>query len=194
MTSLIYLASSSPRRQELLRQVGIAFVPLVPQVDEALRAGEAAPDYVLRLARAKAHAGLERMCTQGLAAAPVLGADTSVVLDGRVLGKPRDRAEGEAMLQSLAGRTHQVLTAICVCAGAQVQTALRISEVSFAPLDAAAIAAYWASGEPCDKAGAYAIQGRAAGFIVGLHGSYSGVVGLPLYETVQALRAIGFNA
>ena len=194
MSHFIYLASTSPRRQELLRQVGVAFVPLAPHVDETQLAQEDAAAYVARLARAKAAAGVALIQAQHLAAAPVLGADTSVVIDGEVLGKPRDRGDGEAMLQRLAGRSHQVMTAICAQHAQQEQTALSISEVSFAPLDAATIAAYWASGEPLDKAGAYAIQGRAAGFITYLRGSYSGVVGLPLFETLQALRALGFKA
>lgn len=185
----LYLASSSPRRQELLRQLGLRFEVVAPAVDEAVQANEAPRDYVLRLARAKAAAG------QGLVAAracaPILGADTAVVLDGEILGKPRDRTDGIALLQRLASRTHEVLTGLCLIHEHGVETALSCTRVRFGPLSAEDCANYWDSGEAADKAGGYGIQGRAAAFVAEIHGSYSGVVGLPLYELAQLLKMIG---
>lgn len=191
--AFIYLASGSPRRQELLRQIDIPFVTLTAAIVETPHPGEAACGYVARLAQAKAAAGLAVCRAQGLAPAPILAADTEVVVDGEILGKPGDPAAAAAMLARLAGRTHSVLTALSLIHGAQRYDAVSESQVSFAPLSGAHIARYCASAEPYDKAGGYAIQGRAGAFVRELHGSYSGVVGLPLYELMQGLKAIGWT-
>ncbi|MEK7816441.1 MAG: nucleoside triphosphate pyrophosphatase, partial [Pseudomonadota bacterium] len=185
MTDFIYLASASPRRQELLRQIGLGFEAMPSDLDEVPQPGERPADYVLRVARDKARHVAARMQEQ--ASHPVLGADTEVVLDGEILGKPRDRGHGLDMLRRLSGRTHEVLSGVCVVHGEREYTALSVSRVTFRPLTAAEIAAYWDTGEPADKAGAYAIQGRAAAFIERLEGSYSGVMGLPLYELAGIL-------
>ena len=187
----LYLASSSPRRQQLLRQLGIDFEVAVPDVDEALQAGETPREYVGRLAMAKAQAVHRRRA--GARPAPVLAADTAVVLAGEILGKPRDRTDGIAMLQRLAGRTHEVLTGLCLIHEHGVESALAVTQVRFGALTEAECECYWDSGEPVDKAGGYGIQGRAAAFVAELHGSYSGVVGLPLYELAQLLKAIGWQ-
>jgi len=184
----IYLASASPRRQELLRQLGIAFDIVVTHVPEAPSIGETARAYVQRLARTKAEAGARLARERGLPVRPVLGADTEVVIDGEILGKPNDATHGRAMLKRLAGRTHDVLTAVALVNGDSVQTALSETRVTMARMTDAEIEAYWNSDEPADKAGGYAIQGRAAAFIERIEGSYSGVVGLPLYEVVQLLK------
>lgn len=189
MTDFIYLASASPRRQELLRQIGLGFEAMPSDLDEVPQPGERPADYVLRVARDKARHVAARMQEQ--ASHPVLGADTEVVLDGEILGKPRDRGHGLDMLRRLSGRTHEVLSGVCVVHGEREYTALSVSRVTFRPLTAAEIAAYWDTGEPADKAGAYAIQGRAAAFIERLEGSYSGVMGLPLYELAGILRELG---
>lgn len=183
----IILASASPRRRELLALCGIRFEVVVAAIDEAPRVGEAPRDLVLRLAVAKARAGAIAARRSGL---PVLGADTEVALDGRVFGKPRDEAEGVAMLLALAGRTHEVLSAVALHDPGADRTATRLSTslVRFRPIAPADARAYWASGEPADKAGGYAIQGRGGGFVERLEGSYSGVVGLPLFETLDLLR------
>lgn len=182
---MIHLASRSPRRRQLLEQLGIEFEVLDTDVVEIRAADEPAIDYVNRVAREKAGAGLLQVA--GVPGALVVGADTEVELDGVVFGKPRDAADAAAMLRLLSGRTHRVISVVwCVTAGAEDHV-VSISEVSFAELDEARIAAYVASGEPFGKAGAYAIQGRAAAFIRDLRGSYSGVMGLPLYETSQLL-------
>ena len=180
------LASASPRRHELLKQIGVHHSVRAPQIDEAVLPGERAADYVVRMARSKAlsvhaHSG-------GL---PVLGADTIVLIDELILGKPAGAAEGVAMLERLAGRTHEVLTAVALASAAGLNLRLSTSEVRLCALSRAQCIAYWNSGEPHDKAGAYAVQGRAAAFIEYLAGSYSGVMGLPLYETTQLLRAAG---
>jgi septum formation protein len=181
----IVLASASPRRRELLRQVGVEFRVVVAAVDESVLQDEAPAAYVVRVARDKALAVLARE-GDGL---PVLGADTAVVLDGRILGKPGDRAEARAMLSSLSGRTHEVYSAAVLAAGAQPpRDCLNISRVTFAELDRAWIESYCDSGDPMDKAGAYGVQGRAAEKIIRIEGSFSGVMGLPLYETCQLLR------
>ncbi len=186
---MLYLASQSPRRRQLLEQLGLRFGTVEVAVPEARAPGEPPEDYVSRVAREKAGAGLLRLA--GVAGAVVLGADTEVVLDDEVFGKPADAAAAAAMLARLSGRTHRVLSAVwCVDAGREAH-ALSVSEVSFAPLDAARIAAYLACGEWQGKAGAYAIQGRAAAFVARLVGSYSGVMGLPLYETSELLRSFG---
>ena len=182
---MIHLASRSPRRRQLLEQLGIEFEVLDTDVVEIRAADEPAIDYVNRVAREKAGAGLLQVA--GVPGALVVGADTEVELDGVVFGKPRDAADAAAMLRLLSGRTHRVISVVwCVTAGAE-DHAVSISEVGFADLDEARIATYVASGEPFGKAGAYAIQGRAAAFIRDLRGSYSGVMGLPLYETSQLL-------
>jgi septum formation protein len=186
----VYLASASPRRQALLTQIGIGYTLLHAGVDESLRPGESAGDYVRRVALEKVRAG--RALLAGDAASPVLGADTAVVVDGRIMGKPRDRDEGIDMLLALSGRSHQVLSAVALSAGRE---AVRVSEsrVTFRTLTQGQCAAYWDTGEPRDKAGGYAIQGRAAVFVSRLEGSYSGVMGLPLYETAELLREFGIE-
>ena len=182
MIPVLRLASASPRRQELLAQIGVPHAVAVADVDEAVRDGEAVTAYVERVARAKAEA-----IWQHLRDLPVLGADTTVVLDGLSLGKPRDRAHGLAMLEHLAGREHQVLTAVALVTTAGTQCLTSLSTVRMRTSSAQERARYWDSGEPCDKAGGYAIQGLGAVFIESLQGSYSGVMGLPLFETAQLL-------
>jgi septum formation protein len=194
----IYLASRSPRRRELLAQIGVRYHLLLfrdrvgehPEVDEAPLAGEAPAAYVERVARAKAEAGWRRMLQRNLPPAPVLAADTAVALGSRILAKPRDRAEAAEMLGALSGQRHEVLTGVALKMHDQVEFALSSSEVQIKALSADEIAQYAASGEGDDKAGAYAIQGRAARFVVELRGSYSGVMGLPLYETSQLLEKL----
>lgn len=194
----IYLASRSPRRRELLSQIGVRYHLLLfreridekPEVEEAPLAGETPAAYVERLARTKAEAGWRRMLQRNLPPAPVLAADTTVALEGRIFGKPKDRAEAAEMLAALSGRRHEVLTAVALKNHDQLELALSTSEVLLKKLSSDEIAQYVASGEADDKAGAYAIQGRAARFIVELRGSYSGVAGLPLYETSQLLDRV----
>lgn len=176
------LASSSPRRAALLRQLGVSFDSCHPQVDERRLPNESARRYVRRIALAKAAAGAAQA-----GGAPVLAADTTVVLDGEVLGKPADAPAGAAMLARLSGRVHHVLTAVVVRNSRQVCCALSCSRVTFRDIAPSEAAAYWCTGEPADKAGGYAIQGIGAIFVQELRGSYSGVMGLPLYETVQLL-------
>jgi septum formation protein len=195
----IYLASRSPRRRELLAQIGVRFHLLLfrdepggdPDLDETVLAGESPPAYVERVARAKAAAGWRRVEQRNLPRAAVLAADTTVALEGRILGKPADRREAAEMLAALSGRRHEVLTAVVLRHEAQVESAVSASEVAFKPLAAEEIRRYVASGEADDKAGAYGIQGRAALFVTELRGSFSGVMGLPLYETAQLLEKIG---
>ncbi|MBA1264032.1 Maf family protein [Stutzerimonas stutzeri] len=184
----LFLASASPRRRELLTQIGVRFTLLPVSIDETPHAAEAPDTYVQRLAREKALAGLSHIEEP---AACVLGADTSVVLDGRILGKPVDKADALAMLQALSGREHQVLTAVALASEAGCVVRLVGSRVQFRAITADEAERYWASGEPQDKAGGYAIQGLGAVFVSGLQGSYSGVVGLPLGETAQLLAAFG---
>jgi septum formation protein len=189
-TATIVLASASPRRRELLAQIGVPHVVLAVDMDESPLPGESPAALAARLARSKAIAGRAR--DGGARAA--LGADTVVVLDGQVFGKPEDAADARRMLQALSGRAHRVLTAIALALpGFDAPVLERISdtEVHMRPITTAQIDAYWASGEPAGKAGAYAIQGRGAVFIRHIHGSYSGVMGLPLYETAQLLQAQG---
>jgi septum formation protein len=188
---MLYLASASPRRQELLRQVGLTFDVLPSNILEEQWANEAAEDYVRRVAADKARHVTRRVAERGLPVHPVLGADTEVVVEDQILGKPRDRAHATGMLRRLSGRTHTVLTAICLLTPAGEYSALCVSRVTFAALANAAIARYLETGEADDKAGAYAIQGRAAGFIAHLEGSYSGVMGLPLYELFETLKRAG---
>lgn len=190
---MVYLASASPRRQELLRQIGVRFEVIAPGVIEQPCARESPRTYVARLARAKARRGAELMRQRGWLPAPVLGADTEVVLDEEILGKPTDRAHGLDLLRRLSGRTHEVLTAVAVVHHDEIHEALSQSRVTFAALSAGEIERYWASGEPIDKAGGYAVQGRAAAFVAHIEGSYSGIVGLPLYEVAQLLKRIGWE-
>ena len=191
----IYLASRSPRRRELLSQIGIRYHLLLfrsrpespPDVDESVLPGEAPDTYVERVARSKAEAGWKLLRLRNLPLAPVLAADTTVALDGRILGKPGDRKEAAEMLAALSGQRHEVLSAVALVREDHIESALSRSEVQFKKLSSDEIAQYVATGESDDKAGAYAIQGRAARFVVELRGSYSGVMGLPLYETSQVL-------
>jgi septum formation protein len=186
----IYLASASPRRRQLLRQLGLRFESVAAEVDETLEVGETAEDYVLRLARRKAETAAGRL---GDPRAPVLAADTAVVVEGAILGKPGDRTEALGMLARLSGRRHQVLSAVALWAAGKVYTAVSASSVTFRKVSVPEAEAYWRSGEPLDKAGGYAIQGRGALFIERLEGSYSGVMGLPLYETAQLLQQAGVH-
>jgi septum formation protein len=191
----IYLASRSPRRRELLAQIGVRFHLLLfrarpgetVDVDESTLGGESPEAYVERMARTKVDAGWQRMQQRNLPRAPVLSADTTVALDGKIFGKPAHREEAASMLAALSGRSHEVFTAVALKADDWLESAVSRSDVRFATLSAAQIAEYVESGECDDKAGAYAIQGRAGRFVVELRGSYSGVVGLPLYETAQLL-------
>ena len=185
----VYLASASPRRRALLAQIGVPFQVLTVMVDEARQPGEAPDAYVLRLAREKADAGWQARPLRD--PSPVLAADTTVVLDGRILAKPADRSEGERMLRELGGRTHAVLTAVAVATAEGLISRTSRSEVTFRAISAAEARDYWATGEPRDKAGGYAIQGGAAIFIADLRGSYSGVMGLPLFETAELLEQAG---
>lgn len=187
----LYLASRSPRRAELLRQLGARFAVLPADVDESVRAGEAPEHYVLRLARQKAQACARLIAQQSLQALPVLAADTTVSIDGMILGKPENDADAAAMLRRMADRWHAVHTAIAVAQGTRIETALCSTGVEMAPLSAAEIAAYVATGEPHDKAGGYGIQGLAGVFIRRIEGSYTGVMGLPIYETAQLLKEFG---
>ena len=190
----VYLASGSPRRRELLQQIGVSFRVIGTELDETPLPGEAPVGYVSRLAAAKADAGWQLSRDLGLAPnAPVLAADTAVVLDGKILGKPQDRNDAENMLLKLSGRAHQVLTAVAVRSAAGNEIKVSQSWVTFRAVDAAEAAAYWNTGEPRDKAGAYAIQGYAAIFIADLKGSYSGVMGLPLFETAALLNSAGIS-
>ena len=190
----IYLASRSPRRQELLAQIGVKFEVMEADVDESVADGESPRAYVERLARAKAEAGWRRVERANLPRAPVLGADTTVAVDGRILGKPADGKEAAEMLAALSGRLHEVLTAVAVKHDSRLESAVSVSEVRFKTLSKEEIARYVATGECEDKAGAYGIQGHAARFVAELRGSFSGVVGLPLYETAQLLELIGAAA
>ena len=193
---MIYLASRSPRRRELLTQIGVRFHLLLfrarpgeeSDVDETPLAGEAPAAYVERLARAKAEAGWRRMQQRNLPRAPVLAADTTVALDTRIFGKPENRDDAAGMLAALSGSTHEVLTAVALKESERLHSVLSRSEVRFKTLSREEIQKYVATGECDDKAGAYAIQGRAGRFVAELRGSYSGVMGLPLYETAELLE------
>lgn len=185
----LFLASQSPRRRELLTQMGVVFDVLDASIDETPAAGEPALDYVRRVAREKAGAGLIQVAA--VAGALVLGADTEVVLDGVVFGKPGNADDARRMLRALSGRTHQVISAVAVVGAGREAEIVSVSEVTFADLADADIAAYVATGEPFGKAGAYAIQGRGACLIAHLSGSYSGVMGLPIHETARLLRGFG---
>ena len=183
---VITLASVSPRRRELLNQIGVPHLVVGAHIDESVRPAESPHDYVQRMARTKALAVWNQR--QEL---PVLAADTTVVLDGVTLGKPEDREDALRMLARLSGRTHEVLTAVALAIHSGLALRVSVSSVRFRVLGAEECAAYWETGEPRDKAGAYAIQGRAAVFVESLQGSYSGVMGLPLFETVELLRSAG---
>jgi septum formation protein len=188
----LHLASGSPRRRELLTQIGVTFTVLSADIDETPHSDETATAYVERLARGKADAGLLFLANDpAYSSACVLGADTAVVLDGKILGKPADEADALAMLSALSDREHEVLTAIAVVDQQRCETRIVSSRVKFRAISAEEASAYWASGEPQDKAGSYAIQGLAAVFVESLNGSYSAVVGLPLCETAEILQRFG---
>lgn len=194
VNSFIYLASQSPRRRQLLEQLGVTYQLLLPDADEdaealeQVRPKEAPAVYVQRVTQLKLDAALQRLHRRGLAAAPVLCSDTTVAMGRAIFGKPADPADAAAMLAQMAGRTHRVLTAVAVGLGTRHERVLSRSQVRFAPLGADEIEAYVSTGEPMGKAGAYGVQGRAAAFIAHISGSYSGIMGLPLYETAQLLR------
>lgn len=195
----IYLASRSPRRREILTQIGVHFEMLLlrdavgrdTDVDETPHAGEDPADYVLRLAEEKAATGWARLVQRRIVPAPVLAADTTVTLDGAIIGKPADRADAAAILRRLSGREHVVHTAIAVQQDRRRESILSTTRVLFAELSSEAIASYVATGEPMDKAGAYGIQGRASVFVRHIDGSYTGVMGLPTYETAWLLNRFG---
>ncbi|HEV7913004.1 MAG TPA: Maf family protein [Albitalea sp.] len=190
----IYLASQSPRRRQLLEQLGVRHELLLPGPDEDAEALEAGIDgelpaaYVERVTRAKLHAARERLRARGLPPAPILCSDTTVAVGRRVFGKPADAADAQRMLALLSGRTHRVITAVALAWGRREALATNLSRVRFAPLSERDIAHYVATGEPFGKAGAYAIQSAAAAWIRHIEGSYSGIMGLPLYETAELLR------
>lgn len=186
MKAPLVLASSSPRRRELLQQIGVEFEVRVNPVDETPFAAEKPADYVRRLAIIKAQASVQADDTR-----PVLGADTTVVCNGEILGKPANLADAKRILGMLSGRAHQVMTAIALVQGQQIQSEVVVTDVVFRSLSDAEIEAYWATGEPCDKAGAYGIQGKGAVFVARIEGSYSAVVGLPLAETAALLTKSG---
>lgn len=188
---MLHLASKSPRRRELLAKLGLDFGVLDLDLPETPAPGEPPDDYVRRVAREKAGAGL--LLVVGQPGAVVLGADTEVILEDEVFGKPADEAEAAAMLRRLSGRTHQAVSAVSVVSAGREAQALVVTDVTFADLDEADIAAYVASGEAMGKAGAYGIQGRAEQFVTRLAGSYSAVMGLPLHETAKLLRGFGIH-
>jgi septum formation protein len=197
----IYLASRSPRRRELLAQIGVGFELLLlrddlargQDVDESPLPGENPHDYVLRVSHAKAELGWLRVQQRRLPLFPVLAADTAVVLNDRIMGKPANRDEAMEMLRALSGKKHEVLTAVAVANAGKIEQKLSASIVQFGKLTDHAVRRYAMTGEPLDKAGAYAIQGHAAAFIEKIEGSYSGVMGLPLYETAELLAGIGIE-
>jgi septum formation protein len=202
MSSRIYLASRSPRRRELLRQIGVSFDLLVfrggergedADVDETPFDGESVERYVERLALTKADAGYRRLRWRHLLSRPVLAADTTLEVEGEIIGKPSSVDDARNILRRLSGRRHRVLTAIAMCDGERTRSALSVSEVLFRELSDREICHYVATGEPMDKAGAYGIQGRAAMFIEEIRGSYSGIMGLPLFETAQLLETFGYS-
>ncbi|MEG0922646.1 MAG: Maf family protein [Comamonas sp.] len=204
MEPFVYLASQSPRRRQLLEQIGVRYTLLLansedteepedPEALEAVLPRESATDYVQRVTGLKLDAALARLARRGLEGAPVLCSDTTVSLGRRILGKPESADEATEMLQSLSGKTHRVLTAVALQTGRKRLTALSVSQVQFAEMTDAQIAAYVASGEPMGKAGSYGVQGRAAAYIAKISGSYSGIMGLPVFETANLLRAAGFD-
>ncbi len=197
----IYLASRSPRRRDLLRQIGVKFNLLMMRetlgravdVDEQPLSAETPADYIYRITQAKANEGWRRVIQRRLPVLPVLVADTIITIDGCILGKPRDNLQAEEMLKTLSGRSHQVLTAIGVGIRDKTQVRLSVSTVKFREISDREIRNYLANNNSLDKAGAYAIQGMAAAFIVDISGSYSGIMGLPLYETAQLLEEVGIE-
>lgn len=203
MPDFIYLASQSPRRSQLLQQLGVRHELLLPNAPgdvpedaeaiEAVLPGEAPRDYVQRVTALKLDAAVARWARRGLPPAPVLTSDTTVALGTEILGKPEDAAQAQTMLRKLSGQTHEVLTAVALQHGAQRLQALSVSKVRFMDMSDAQIAAYVASGEPFGKAGAYGVQGLAAAMIEHIEGSYSGIMGLPVFETAQLLRQIGWK-
>lgn len=203
MPDFIYLASQSPRRSQLLQQLGVRHELLLPNAPgdvpedaeaiEAVLPGEAPRDYVQRVTALKLDAAVARWARRGLPPAPVLTSDTTVALGTEILGKPEDAAQAQTMLRKLSGQTHEVLTAVALQHGAQRLQALSVSKVRFMDMSDAQIAAYVASGEPFGKAGAYGVQGSAAAMIEHIEGSYSGIMGLPVFETAQLLRQIGWK-
>ena len=186
---VLHLASSSPRRRELLTALGLEFSYGGVAIDESALPGESVPDMVLRLATGKARSAFD----SGEYAVPVLGADTVVTLDDRVFGKPASKEDALKMLASLSGRTHQVLTGVAVVAQDELWTAHSQTEVQFREIEPDEAEAYWQSGEPAGKAGAYAVQGLGGIFVTAVHGSYTGVVGLPVFETADLLRRTGIK-
>ena len=202
LTPRIYLASKSPRRRELLRQIGVNFDVLTfrsgergedADVDETPFRDEAVDRYVERLALAKTEAGTRRVIWRKLMLRPVLAADTTIELDGAIIGKPADAAEAQDILKRLSGRSHRVLTAVAMSDGERTRSRLSVSEVRFRTLPEQEIRRYVASGEPMDKAGAYGIQGHAALFVEEIRGSYSGIMGLPLFDTGILLETFGYT-
>lgn len=203
MSDFVYLASQSPRRSQLLQQLHVRHELLLPnaagdvaedaEAIEVVLAGEAPRDYVQRVTGLKLDAAVARLVRRGLVAAPVLTSDTTVALGADILGKPADAQEAQAMLRKLSGQTHEVLTAVALQHGAQRLQALSVSQVHFMRMSEQQIAAYVASGEPFGKAGAYGVQGLAAAMIEHIEGSYSGIMGLPVFETAQLLRQIGWK-
>lgn len=197
----IYLASNSPRRRDLLNQIHVRFDTLLfrdlnrhdTDIDESAQSGEDAFAYVRRVALAKAAGGIQRVAWRALLPQPVLAADTTLELNGEIIGKPDSPAHAAAILRELSGRTHQVLTAVALADGSHTLERLSVSQVRFRRLEEEEIRRYVATGEPMDKAGAYGIQGRAAVFIEEIRGSYTGIVGLPLFETADLLREFGFT-
>ena len=199
MSDFLYLASQSPRRRQLLDQLGVRHELLLSGADEdaealeAVQPGELPDAYCARVTAAKLDAALARRAARGLPPAPILCADTTVAVDALILGKPQDDADAARMLQLMSGRRHRVITAVAMADGIQRAATLNVSEVEFAPLSAAQIDRYVASREPFGKAGAYAIQSQAAAWIVNISGSYSGIMGLPLFETASLLAKFGIE-
>jgi septum formation protein len=195
----IYLASQSPRRSQLLSQLGVRHELLLPDAAEdsealeVVHGNEAPKRYVQRVTALKLEAALARLKRRGLPLAPVICSDTTVTLGGTIYGKPENAADAKRMLKELSAQTHRVLTAVAIGDGTRSVAVCSVSQVRFAPLTAADIAAYVATEEPMGKAGAYAVQGRAAAFIAHISGSYSGIMGLPLFETAGALKSLGFD-
>jgi septum formation protein len=200
VSDFVYLASQSPRRRQLLEQLGVRYELLLPDAGEdsealeEVRGGEAPAAYVRRVTGLKLDAAVARLKRRGLPPAPVLCSDTTVALGRTIYGKPADAGDAARMLRELSGRTHRVLTAVALQAGRKRHEAVSDSSVRFAPLTPAQLRAYVATGEPMGKAGAYAVQGRAAAHIERIAGSYTGIMGLPLFETAQLLRAAGVRA
>jgi len=198
----LYLASQSPRRRELLKQIGIHFEPLLLRndprrnicVDETPHDGEDPVEYVQRVCRDKALAGWEKLALRNLPPFPVLAADTTVTLDGKIIGKPDDRAHTAEILRMLSGRQHQVLTAVAIAFETRLEMRLSTTTITFSTLSEERIHRYLMTNEAHDKAGAYGIQGHAGAFVQHIDGSYSGVMGLPLYETVELLKLFGYPA